>query len=50
MTKIDSEDGTYVCFWDPSKPDIRAILDDRIAGAAEIDIYIGAIVHAELMA
>lgn len=41
---------TYVCFWYLSESDICTILDNRVAGAAEIDIHVGTIVHAELMA
>lgn len=39
---------TYIYPRDPAKPDIRAVFDNRVAGGAEIDINIGAVVHPEL--
>lgn len=41
---------SYVGFGYPAEPDIRAILNDRVAGAAEIDIDVFAVVHTELPA
>jgi hypothetical protein len=39
---------TYVSLWNPPKPDIGAVLDNWVAGGAEIHVYILAVVHAEL--
>ena len=39
---------TYVSFGYPTETDIRAVFDDRVARAAEVDIDIAAVVHAEL--
>jgi len=41
---------THIGFRYPAEPDIRAILNDRITRAAEVDIDILAVVHAELPA
>ena len=39
---------TNIGFRYPTKPDIGTVFDDWIARAAEIDIDIAAVVHAEL--
>lgn len=39
---------TYISFWYPGESDIGAILDDWITRAAEVDIHVCAVVHAEL--
>jgi hypothetical protein len=41
---------TYICFRYPAKPDVWAIFNDGITRAAEVDIDIFAVVHAELLA
>lgn len=41
---------THIYLWYPCKPDIFAILDDRITAAAEIDVDVFAFMHAELVA
>lgn len=37
-------------FRNPAKADIRAVLNDRVARAAEIDVDILAVMHTELAA
>ena len=39
---------TYVNTGFPTESDIAAVLDDRVAGAAEVDVHIRAVVHPEL--
>lgn len=39
---------TNICFGDPTKANIGAVLDDGIAGAAKIHINVAAVMHAEL--
>lgn len=41
-------EATYVNAGFPTESDIAAVLDDRVAGTAEVDVYIGAVVHPEL--
>lgn len=41
---------TYISFRYPGESDVGAILDDWITRAAEVDIYVFAVVHAELSA
>lgn len=41
---------THIYLWYPCKPDIFAILDNRITAAAEIDVDVFAFMHAELVA
>lgn len=39
---------TYVNTGLPTESDIAAVLDDRVAGTAEVDVHIRAVMHPEL--
>lgn len=39
---------TYICLGDPAESDSAAILDDRVAGTAQIDVHVDAAMHPEL--
>lgn len=50
LMDIRNGSNPYIGFGYPAKTDVGTILDDGIAGAAEIDVHIPAVVHAELAA
>lgn len=50
MGKGKTSQSTYIGSGYLAEPDIRAILDNGIARAAEVDIHVVAVVHTELAA